>query len=171
MELKSTLRLFTAHKKEVVSSAMPKAPPDFKRRTAKVGRKLAPVNETRIEVKFGTLDAARRPPSPGAAGAEPAAALRDALLHTAHHSEGQRHSAVFALRNLLGSAPAAVRQQKQHSSRRRERVPALWRVKRWPPLHRQLLLQRRSRAHPPSYQRGRHRAHPARPNANQWLRA
>jgi hypothetical protein len=89
---------------------MPKSVPDFKRRTAKVGRKLAPANESRIEVKFGTLDAVRRPVSPASsAPAVAASQLRDALAHVGHHSEGQRLTALQQVRGLLASAPAAVR--------------------------------------------------------------
>ena len=88
---------------------MPKSKPpgDFKHRTAKVGRKLAPSNETRIEVKFGSLDASR-PPPPSPSSTSPHLQLRDALIHMSHHAEPQRLAALLQLRALASSSPLAV---------------------------------------------------------------
>jgi hypothetical protein len=63
-------------------------PPDFKRRSAKVGRKLAPANETKIDVKFGTLAVRAPPTAPPVVG--DAASFRAALQHVRAAGAGAR---------------------------------------------------------------------------------
>lgn len=88
---------------------MPRSKPpsaDFKRRTAKVGRKLAPANETRVEVKFGTLAVRAAPSLPASAGG--AASLRAALIHVRAATVGARREALQAIRSARSSEPALV---------------------------------------------------------------
>ena len=80
---------------------------DFKHRTAKVGRTLTPLAETRIAVRFGSLDVVRGDARAGAEGAARAAVgLREALTHVRHASQVQRRDALLAIRNALSTNPA-----------------------------------------------------------------
>ena len=89
---------------------------DFKHRKAKVGKKLAPVNETRIEVKFGSLDVVRTSLTSAAAvaaseGDSTSAAhltLQSSLQHCRHHSLHQREEALTILRGLCATSPGLV---------------------------------------------------------------
>lgn len=77
---------------------------DFKHRKQKVGKKkLAPANETKIDVKFARLDAARAEASDeevdGAAKKQ--ISLKEALQHTRHHNTAMRKDALHSIGLLV----------------------------------------------------------------------
>ena len=84
-----------------------KSLPDFKHRTAKVGRTLAPLAETRIAVRFGSLDVVRGDARVGTEGdVRAAVGLREALTHVRHSSTNQRRDALLAIRSALSNSPS-----------------------------------------------------------------
>lgn len=79
---------------------------DFKRRTQKVGKKkLLPVNETKIDVKFGSLDAFRQIPNFETIDDAKVTSFKEALVHTKHHNTQKRREALILLHQMIAKNP------------------------------------------------------------------
>eukprot|EP00050_Salpingoeca_kvevrii_P021780 m.115410 g.115410 ORF g.115410 m.115410 type:complete len:956 (+) comp9476_c0_seq2:3-2870(+) len=88
------------------SNGKRKAPPDFKKKKAKVGRKQIAENATNTTFKSRSIHVATRVlPTQGEATSDRGQTLQDLLAKIAHHNAGMRRDAVQGLRSLFERHP------------------------------------------------------------------